>query len=219
VFSSNRTRVNNLYAKSTSGAGGEELLLDTALNKQPQDWTKHGGFLLYYEIGPTTGRDLWALDMTGDKLTPKVVANSMFEERAGQFSPDGRWVAYETNESGRFEVVVQSFPEPRGRWPVSTSGGTQPRWSGDGREIYFMALDEKLMAASIVSRQGRSDGTGFTLEVGKPTALFPLHMATGGSATHVKAQYDVSDDGRFLVNEPVEESTTVPITLIVHRRP
>ena len=157
--------------------------------------------------------------MTGNERR-KVVANSMFEERAGQFSPDGRWVAYETNESGRFEVVVQSFPEPRGQSPVSTSGGTQPRWSADGREIYFMALDETLMAASIVSRQGRSEGTDVTLEVGKPTALFPLHTATGGTATHVRAQYQTSPrDGRFLVNEPVEESTTVPITLIVPPRP
>jgi eukaryotic-like serine/threonine-protein kinase len=219
VFSSNRTRGPHLYIKSATGAGGEETLLDTPLPKQPQDWTRDGRFLLYYEIGPATGRDLWALDMTGNERTPKLVANSMFEERAGQFSPDGHWIAYETNESGRFEVVVQSFPQPRGRWPVSTNGGTQPRWSADGREIYFMALDETLMAASIVSRQGRSDATDVTLEVGKPTALFPLHMATGGIATHVRAQYDVSSDGRFLVNEPVEESTTVPITLIVPSRP
>ena len=219
VFSSNRTRVNNLYLKSTSGAGGEELLLDTPLNKQPQDWASNGRSLLYYEIDPATGRDLWALDMTGDARTSRVVANSMFEERGGRFSPDGRWVAYETNESGRFEIVVQSFPEPRGRWPVSTSGGTQPRWSADGREIYFMAPDETLMAASIVSREGRSEGRDSTLDVGRPTALFSRHMASGVSATYVRAQYDVSGDGRFLVIEPVEESITVPITLIVHPRP
>jgi len=218
AFSSNRAGQNNLYVKPASGTGQEELLLDTPYNKQAQDWSRDGRFLLYYEINPATGRDLWSLDMTGERKRT-VVANSTFEERSGQISPDGRWVAYETNESGRFEIVAQSFPEPRGRWPVSTVGGIHPRWSADGREIYFVAPDETLMAAAVVSRSDRPGGTESTFEAGKPVALFPTHIMGGASGTFVRAQYAVSRDGRFLINEPVEESTTDPITLILHSRP
>ncbi len=93
AFSSNRTGRNNLYLKLASGAGSETLLLDTPNNKQAQDWSRDGRFLLYYEIDPVMGRDLWALDMTGERK-PTIVANTMFEERSARFSPDGRWVAY-----------------------------------------------------------------------------------------------------------------------------
>ena len=129
VFSSNRLGHNNLYLKSISGImGSEQLLLDTPNNKQPLDWSSDGRVLLSYEIDPRAGRegdrDLWWLEMTGEKQKRGVVVNTPYDERGGQLSPDGRWVIYETDESGRFEVFVQSFPEPKIRRPVSTSGGT-----------------------------------------------------------------------------------------------
>src|SRR6185436_13163511 len=107
-----------------------------------------------------------------------------FEERNSQFSPDGRWMAYETNESGRFEIVVQSFPEPTGIWHVSTEGGTQVRWRADGREIYFISLDGKLMGAQVTA-------SGSRFEAGKPVALFSTRIA-GGGATVFRPQYAVS---------------------------
>src|SRR5262249_15121549 len=132
AFSSNRRGVFDLYLKPSSGAGADELLLETPNNKQPQDWSRDGRFLLYFENDPKTLRDLWALEMTGKDHKPRLVVNTPFEERIAQFSPDGNWVAYDTDESRRFEIVVQPFPEPSGKWQVSTSGGIEPRWRADG---------------------------------------------------------------------------------------
>src|SRR5262249_29206426 len=132
------------------------------------------------------------------------------EEQSGQFSPNGRWVAYETNESGRFEIVVQSFPVETGKWHVSTAGGIQPRWRPDGKELYFVSPDGKLMAASVTT-------SGATFTVGTPVALFPVMLPPGLGAN--RHQYAVSRDGRFLINEPVDKSTTTPITLILNWKP
>jgi Tol biopolymer transport system component len=213
AFSSNRTGTNNLYLKPSNSnlAGPEELLRETQNNKLPQDWSKDGRFLLYVEFGLKMTRDLWALEMTGKERKPRVVVNTQFEERMGQFSPDGRWVAYETNESGQFEIVVQPFPEPSDKWPVSTSGGNQPRWRADGKEIYFIAPDGMLMGVPITTH-------GSTFQAGAPMALFPTRIPAGGGAG-LKHQYAVSRDGRFLINQTVEQSTIAPITLILNWKP
>ena len=111
-----------------------------------------------------------------------------------------------TNESGRFEIVVQPFPEPIGKWQVSTGGGAQPRLRADGKELYFIAPDKSLMAVAITGR-------GSTFEAGTPVRLFSTHIKD--ASLPFKAQYAVSRDGRFLINETVEKSTT-PITLILN---
>jgi hypothetical protein len=130
-----------------------------------------------------------------------------------QFSPGGRWVAYQTNESNRFEIVVQPFPSPGGvKWQVSTDGGVAPRWRHDGRELYFIAPDGTLMAVPVQS-------AGAAFEYGTPTALFQTRIAGGGSVGTNKPNYDVSRDGRFLIVQTVEESTAFPITLILNWRP
>jgi Tol biopolymer transport system component len=224
VFSSNRSGHNILYVKSIGQAIGSELpLLDTPNRKQPLDWSHDGRFLLYYEIDPRTGqegdRDLWWLEMTGEERRKGLVANTRFDERGGQLSPDGRWVAYETDESGRFEVVVQSFPEPGRRWPVSTSGGMYPRWSANGAEIYFVAPGDILMAVPVTSRSDRSTDTDPIIDIGKPAVLFATRMVGGSAASFVRAPYAVSRDGRFLFNEPLDDSTNTPITLILNWRP
>jgi Tol biopolymer transport system component len=210
AFSSTRKGPFNLYVKSTNGADSEELVLETANSKFIQDWSSNGQFLLYSEADPKTGRDLWALPITGNDRKPIEVTKTQFEELNGQFSPDGRWVTYETNESGPFEIVVQPFPEPTGKWHVSTGGGTQPRWRPDGKELYFVAPDGKLMAASITA-------SGSQFSAGTPMALFPVTLPPGLGAN--KQQYAVSSDGRFLVNEPVNTSSLAPITLILNWRP
>jgi Tol biopolymer transport system component len=128
AFNSDRTGVYDLYLKPSNGSATEERLVASRNTKRAQDWSRDGRWLLHYEIHPTTGRDLWALDMTSPDHTPRVVANTPAEEVLAQFSPDGRWVAYQTNESGRFEVVVQPFPDAGGKWQVSTAGGAAPRW-------------------------------------------------------------------------------------------
>jgi Tol biopolymer transport system component len=218
VFASPKMGIANLYVKAATGAGTEELLLETPKSKVPQDWSSDGQFLLYAEDDPKTGSHLWALPMTGNDRKPIMVVKTPFEEPNGQFSPDGRWVAYDTNESGRFEVVVQAFPGLGGKWPVSTGGGIRPRWRPDGKELYFVAPDGKLMAASI--------SPGATFAVGKPVALFRVMSAAAaaaalGAGLHQldRQKYAVSRDNRFLINEPVDTSTTPPITLILSWKP
>jgi Tol biopolymer transport system component len=215
AFVSNRTGVYDVYLKPTNGSGAEERLVTSPHHKVPQDWSADGRWLLYYEIHPTAGRDLWALDMTSPDRTPRVVANTPAEERLAEFSPDGRWVAYQTNESGRFEVVVQPFPDLGGKWQVSTGGGVAPRWRADGRELYFLAPDATLMAVPV-------SAAGTSFEAGLPVALFPTRIADGGSGstsagTLARPQYAVARDGRFLINQPVDNAA--PITLILNWRP
>ena len=148
AFSSSRNGFFDLFLKSSSGAGAEELVLASPFTKQPNDWSPDSRFLLYQHGDPKTGWDLAAMPMMGDRK-PTVVASTPFEERGGQFSPDGRWVAYQSNESGRSEIYVQSFPGPGGKWQVSTAGGTDARWRPDGKELFFLAPDAKLMAVSV----------------------------------------------------------------------
>jgi Tol biopolymer transport system component len=211
AFSSNRAGVAYLYVKPSDGAGAEDVLLDT--QAFPQDWSKNGRFLLYGNVDPKTGRDIWVVDLTAHPRKPRIVVNTPFEERNGQFSPDGRWIAFETNASGRFEVVVQAFPAAGAIQPVSRAGGTQPRWRADGREIYFLAPAGKLMAASVVAHENPS-----RIQTGTPIALFPTQIGEGG-ATVFKAQYALDPGGRFLIAQPGAETAVFPITLILNWKP
>jgi Tol biopolymer transport system component len=171
------------------------------------DWSKDGAYLMYYENNPATLGDLLALSMRSVNDKPVVIANSPFEERIGQFSPDGRWVAYETNESRRSEIVVQSFPNASSKWTVSNNGGIQPRWKRDGTELYFIGPDSKMMAVPIKF-------SGSNLEPATPVALFQTRVPMVP-----KPQYSVSADGRFLVNEQVENPAANSITLILNWKP
>ncbi len=214
VFTSTRLGSPKLYLKASNGAPGSERLLLEKAPAFPEDWSGDGRFLLYMVYDPKTGRDLWAVDMNEKQLTPRPFVNTSFDERNGQFSPDGHWLAYQTDESGRHEVVVVSFPDPTERRNVSTSGGAQPRWRSDGKELYFVASDGRLMAAPItIARQAH----GSRIEVGAPVSLFQTLMVGAGAAT-VTTQYAVSRDGRFLISQPAESATT-PLTLILNWKP
>jgi Tol biopolymer transport system component len=218
VFASSRKGRFDLFVKPSNGGEAEDLLLETPNNKYPQDWSKDGQFLLYSDTDPKTGRNLYALPIRGATATPMepgsatpqsiIIANTPFEELNGQFSPDGRWVAYETNESGRFEIVVQPFPVPKGKWQVSTGGGVQPRWRADGKELYFIGPERKLMAVSVTASSS-------SFAAGTPVALFPV-APPSGAGTANKHQYMVSSDGRFLVNTVLNDP---PITVLLNWKP
>jgi serine/threonine protein kinase len=216
VFRSNRKGVNNLYWKLSNGAGGEELLLESDQTSiMPNDWSHDGRFLLFRSLGPQTGRDLWVLPLVGDKK-PFPFLKTAFEEREGQFSPDGKWIAYQSNESGRFEIYVQPFPGPGGKFQISSNGGAQPRWSRNGKEIFYVSLESKMMAATLkVSPNAQS------LESETPEILFPVRIANGPVLPGAnKQQYAVSGDSqRFLVNLAADEGATPPITVIVNWQP
>jgi dipeptidyl aminopeptidase/acylaminoacyl peptidase len=150
--------------------------------------------------------------MTGEPK-PFAVLQTRFDEIEGQFSPDGRWLAYVSNESGRDEIYVQAFPDAGGKWQISTSGGLQPRWRRDGQELFFVAPDNRLMAAPIRVAPGTK-----ALEAGAPVALFPTRLATGVNIVpagfQARAQYAVAADGRFLMNVSADEGVTSPITIV-----
>ena len=211
AYGTTRTDVQDLYVKPSNGSGVEEQLVISPNNKVPQDWSGDGRWLLYYEINPATGRDLWARDMTSPDHPPRAVANTPAEETLAAFSPDGRWVAYQTNESGRFEVVVQPFPDAGGKWQVSAAGGVAPRWRADGKELYFLAPDATMMAVPVAVEGA--------FEAGTPVALFPTRIVDGGTVAINRPQYAVGRDGRFLVNQPVGDASAAPITLLMNWSP
>ena len=134
-----------------------------------------------------------------------AVAQLQHDETEGQFSPDGRWVIYVSNESGHAEVFVQSFPDGRARTQVSTAGGAQVRWSDDGKEIFYVAPDGKMMAVAVTLN-------GAAPKPASPVPLFQTHLASGTNVLGSKPQYDVSRDGRFLLNTAVE-SASAPIVV------
>jgi Tol biopolymer transport system component len=213
AFGSNRSGVFDIYLKPTAGAGAEELLLATQQNKAPVDWSRDGRFVLFRSPAAATGFDLWALPMEGERK-PFPVVQTNFEERDGQFSPDVKWIAYQSNESGRTEILVQAFPGPGGKLQVSTNGGAQVRWRPDGKELFYIALDGQLMGVPI-----QFSGNPQSAEVGTPFPLFVTH--TGGAIQAVNTtSYIVSPDGRqFLMDTIVNESTTSPVTVILNWKP
>jgi Tol biopolymer transport system component len=155
--------------------------------------------------------DLWVLPMTGDrKPFPYLV--SSFNKSQGQFSPDGHWVVYTSNESGTVEAYVQPFPmSSGGKWPVSNGGGSQPRWSHDGKELFYFAPNETLMAVDF-------NASGGTAQLGIPKALFRASVLGGtGGASTLAWRWDVSKDGqRFLINTSLDDAAAAPITVLVN---
>jgi Tol biopolymer transport system component len=210
------------YQKLTNGTGTEEPLLRTDQRKSHSSWSADGRFLLYTASDPNSDGDLWILPMIGDH-TPSVFLKTPVHEGAGEFSPDGRWVAYYSYESGRAEIYVRPFVRPGtagkaagsggqsgGRWQVSTAGGSNPLWRSDGRELFYLNPEGAMMAAPIRV-------TGNALEPGAPVRLFPTRIAFGGAALRGR-QYDLAPDGRFLINTELD-GAAAPITLIQNWNP
>ena len=214
VFRSTRNGVNDLFEKPASGAGDEQPLLVTAENKMAYDWSRDGRTLLYGTENAKTGADIWALPLSGDRKAFPVV-QSTFAEDSAQFFPDGQWVAWESNESGQFEIYAQAFPTARGKWQLSAGGGVHPRWRADGREIFYVAPDGRLMATPVTI-----GSNGQSLETGTPLPLFTPRMASGGTILSpgalARPVYAVSADGRFLINTVMDDETVAPITVVLN---
>ena len=210
VFAARRKGVHDLYEKQI-GASMDAPHWESQVIKWPMAWSPDGQFLLYREQNPKTNFDLWALAVMGDRK-PTPIATTGFEEREAQFSPDGRWISYQSNESGNFEIYIQPFPGPGTKSRISTNGGAQARWRRDGKALFYIALDGKLTEVPITL-----SSNGQTVDVGKPTALFPTHLALGPVPAIQRHQYIVSLDGqRFLMNVTTEQQFTTPITLILN---
>jgi Tol biopolymer transport system component len=209
VFNSNRGRgAFNVYQRAANGAGQDEVLLETQESKFPFDWSHDGKYVILVIRSQKTLLDLWALPVAGNtpgksgdaKLLPLV--QTPFNEWMGQVSPDGRWLAYLSDESGRAEVYVQPFApgEPAsGKWQISLAGGAQPRWSTDGKELFYVAPDRKLMAVAV--KAGRA---GF--ERTTPQALFELRANVAATGPYVYRYAPAPDGKRFLVSADIQTS-------------
>jgi eukaryotic-like serine/threonine-protein kinase len=211
VYSSNVKGTYNLYDRPSSGGGTERLLLESDQAKIPQDVSSDGRLLVYASLDTQTGFDLWTLPMSGSP-TPQVFLKTPFQESGAQVSPDGHWVAYHSNESGRYEVYVQPLNGQPGRIQVSTGGGAQPRWRRDQREIFYVSLDSRIMAAPIDAARAP------LLDFGDPAPLFNVDITGGPILLNNSQQYWASPDGqRFLVNVSIDP--TPPITLLYNWTP
>lgn len=187
-----------VLVKAASGAGREEILFEADGFVEPVDWSLDGQFLLLEGIG--LWGDLWVLPLAGEK-EPVRFLGTPFGEDSGRFSPDGRWIAYASDETNRTEIYIQSWPSGRGKWQISTDGGDDPRWRSDGKEIYYSSAAGRLIARSL---EFSEDGS---LQLGSPQPLF----ATDNWG------YEPSPDGQqFLIIEPILEGNTQAATLVLN---
>lgn len=197
VFRSTRGNVSNMFRKPTDGSRNEELLLGNDRPKIPSAISPDSKYLAYATSDPQTGIDIWMLPMSGNE-PPFPFVRTPYNEQEAQFSPDGNWVAYQSNESGSNEIYVGPFPGPGGKRQISKAGGVAPRWRPDGRELYYLAPGTHLMAAEVEAKGG-------AFEVKRVEALF-------GMPTSI---YDVSADGRqFLVASPPEGDAGGTLTVV-----
>jgi Tol biopolymer transport system component len=197
----------NLFLKPIRNSGTPQRVTQSTNNQFATDWSRDGRFVLYHEIAPGTQRDLWVVSPTGGNSTSRPYLRTAFNESWGRFSPEPtpRWVAYQSDETRRLEVYVDTFPEPTDKKRISTNGGTYPQWSADGRELFYVSADFKLMAVSI-NYGGESVNPSASREL---FALSPLN--TGLSP------YDTAPDGQhFLVRAAPDRATSQPLTMIVN---
>jgi Tol biopolymer transport system component/predicted Ser/Thr protein kinase len=213
VFASNRKGgVFNLYQKAASGSGQDELLLPNSLIDAAHQWSRDGRFIVYVEIDPKTKSDLWVLPTEGAAAERKPIPflRTEFNELFDQLSPDNHWMAFTSDRSGRREVYVRPFPPGDGEWTISIAGGEQPRWRGDGKELFFEAADGKMMAVPVKAAAGPKP----SFEAGTPVALFDAHMVHRPAGGLI--EYDVTADGkRFLINTTGGSGATSPPLTVV----
>jgi dipeptidyl aminopeptidase/acylaminoacyl peptidase len=196
-----------IYQKASTGVGNDEVISGDGQPAIPVDWSSDGKYIVFSRTKTNGGNDTWLQPMFGDRK-PKSFLESQFDKVLAQVSPDGRWIAYTTNESGSFQIFVQSFPDPTGgKWQISAEGGVEPKWRRDGRELYYIAFDGKLMAVPVKADR--------TFEAGKPMALFPTGLTVNRTRPDRDRRYDVAKDGRFLFVMP-GKVTAAPVTVLVN---
>jgi Tol biopolymer transport system component len=195
----------DIYRKTAGNAGEEELLLHAGINAYPTDWSADGKFVVYQQTDAKTADDLWLLPLGRDHR-PILYLQTAFNEANAQFSPDPqdspRWMAYQSDESGRNEIYIQAVPARGAKYQISTAGGTNPHWRQDGRELYYMSADGKLVAVRVTP--------GASLQIGTPQELF----SNAGMRYFVSSR----DGQRFLINQLArrEAAAVAPITVVTN---
>jgi eukaryotic-like serine/threonine-protein kinase len=216
VYAPNGGNSADLYLKPASGAEQGDLLLHSESSTTPKDWSRNGRYVLFRKITKDRKADLWYIPMLGNskmgdrKPLPYLV--TPFIKSQAKFSPDARWVVYTSDESGTKEVYVQPFPQPSGgKWVVSSGGGSQPRWSHDGKELFYFTPDENMMAVDVSAANG-------VIQLGVPKALFRAPVLGGTGGANIDAwRWDLSSDGkRFLINTALDGAVSSPITVLLN---
>jgi Tol biopolymer transport system component len=210
AIGSNKEGPANLFWQLADGSGGLERLATTEYEHYPMSWSPDGQLLAFVEINPTTGYDIWVLRLgdpsagSGQVRKAQPFLRTQFDEAVPRFSPDGRWLAYVSDESGRYELYAQPYPGPGGKWQISTEGGTEPVWNPNGRELFYRS-GNKMMAVQITTQP--------TFSAGKPKVLFAGQYQP---TPVINANYDVSPDGqRFLMLKPSESAEAAPTQINV----
>jgi Tol biopolymer transport system component len=212
AFTSNKEGPLNPFWQSADGSGGLERLTISESTQVPMSWSPDGQLLAFIELNPSTGFDIWTLRMSdplagsGQVRKAQPFLRTPFNESAPRFSPDGRWLVYISNESGRNEVYVQPYPGPGGKWQISTEGGMEPVWNPNGRELFYRSGD-KMMSVDIATQPA--------FAAGKPRILFEgQYVPTPLTGPY----YDVSPDGqRFLMLKPAErEQAPTQINVVLN---
>jgi Tol biopolymer transport system component len=200
VFRSNRNGLHDLFQSPANGAGTTTVLFQTQNAKYPTDWMPDGSGIVFHTYQKNTGSDIWLLKADGSRAVP--VVQTPFDEMQGQVSPDGQWLAYTSVESGTAEVYIRNMSNANARWQVSAGGGSDPRWRGDGGELFYLSADSWLTAVEF-SRNGPA----------APHHLFEVHVSPPGDP--YLSNYDVTADGRrFLVKQPVHDVTSAPLLVL-----
>ena len=195
----------NIFWQLADGSGGLERLTTSQDAQAPTSWSPDGQLLAFVEVNPNKRFEIWVLRMGDHKAQPFL--QTRFNEAGPRFSPDGRWLAYNSDESGRYEVYVQPYPGPGGKWQISTEGGTEPVWNPNGRELFYRSED-KIMAVDIATQPG--------FAAGRPRKLFEgRYVETPNPST---TYYDVSPDGqRFLmIKESEQNSSATQINVVLN---
>jgi Tol biopolymer transport system component len=208
LWMSQRGGGNNFYVKNATGSGSEDALSRSIPNllALPNDWSRDG-WLLYTGSRPDYIMQMWTFPVAGERKM-RAFVHSQSSEVAGQFSPDGHWVAYSSNETGRWQVYVAPFRGTGGKYQISINGGEQARWRRDGKELFFLAPDKKLMSVAV--------SVGAMLQFSEPVVLFQTRAREPISAEEVFT-YDVSPDGHsFLINMTPEQGNAPPVSIVLN---
>jgi Tol biopolymer transport system component len=199
-----------LFEKMVNGLS-EKLVFGSDLILQPTDWSLDGRFIVYGRRDSITQWDVWVVpgDAAGEQGTPIIYLQTPFNEHQAHLSNDGRWMAYASDQSGRWEVYVGAFPATASRWQISTNGGSEPRWRADGKELYYVTPDGTVMAAAM-----KFDGA--SARVTDTHTLFTARFGLFGAEMYRPVYTPVDNGRRFLANVVVEETAASPVTMIVN---
>jgi hypothetical protein len=201
AFDSAKKGILDIYGREVGSSGPDQLLLESSEAKNVDDWSPDGKYVLFSSQSPATARDLWALPVQEADHKPFAVVQTPAEESHGAFSPDSKWIAYVSDQTGRREVYVRPFPGPGRAWPISTNGGDRPFWRRDGKELFYVAGGGLMVVTLSVNANG-------TIEAGAPTPLFTIGRG--------EILPGVTDGRRFLGVAALDDESTPPITVIVN---